>query len=36
MRAKDARILIGCDHPNYQHLAVLADAARAELAKDLA
>jgi Protein of unknown function (DUF3501) len=31
-----ARVLIGCDHPKYAHLAVIADESRAELAKDLA
>lgn len=35
-RAPGARVLVGCDHPRYQHLAVLSDEARAELAKDLA
>jgi hypothetical protein len=28
--------LIGCDHPNYGHLAVINEASRAELARDLA
>ena len=28
--------VIGCDHPNYGHLAVISEASRAELAKDLA
>jgi len=31
-----ARILLGCDHPRYAHLAVLGEETRAELAKDLA
>ena len=31
-----ARVLIGCDHPKYAHLAVISDQSRAELAKDLA
>jgi hypothetical protein len=35
-RAPGARILMGCDHPRYQHLAALSDEARAELASDLA
>ncbi len=35
-KAPKARVLIGCDHPNYQHLAVISDESRAELAKDLA
>ena len=30
-----ARILLGCDHPRYEHLAVLGEATKAELAKDL-
>ena len=30
-----ARVLIGCDHPRYAHMATLSDATRAELAKDL-
>jgi hypothetical protein len=28
-------VMIGCDHPNYGHLAVIAQASRAELDKDL-
>ena len=35
-RTPDARVLIGCDHPNYGHLAVVGEDSRAELAKDLA
>ena len=35
-RAPQARVLVGCDHPRYAHLAVLGDEARAELARDLA
>jgi hypothetical protein len=35
-RAPDARVLIGCDHPLYAHLAVLGPDTRAELARDLA
>ncbi len=35
-RAPDARILVGCDHPRYAHLAALSDETRAELARDLA
>jgi hypothetical protein len=35
-KAPNARVLIGCDHPKYAHLAVISDESRAELAKDLA
>ena len=35
-KAPATRVLIGCDHPKYAHLAVIADESRAELAKDLA
>jgi len=35
-RQPDTRVMIGFDHPNYGHLAVIGDASRAELAKDLA
>jgi hypothetical protein len=35
-RAPNARVLVGCDHPRYAHLAVLSEETRAELAKDLA
>jgi hypothetical protein len=28
-------VRIGSDHPNYGHLAVIGEAARAEMAKDL-
>src|SRR5690348_15218094 len=35
-RAPNVRVLIGCDHPRYSHMAVLSDATRAELARDLA
>ena len=31
-----ARVVAGCDHPNYGHLAVIGEASRAELAGDLA
>ena len=34
-RAPSSRVLVGCDHPLYAHLAALSDATRAELAKDL-
>jgi len=33
-RAPNARILLGCDHPNYGHLAVLQEASRRALAQD--
>lgn len=36
VRRPGARLLVGCDHPRYQHLAVLSDETRAELARDLA
>jgi Protein of unknown function (DUF3501) len=36
LRAPDARVLVGCDHPRYAHLAALSDETRAELARDLA
>ena len=36
LRTPGARVLAGCDHPRYQHLAVLSDESRAELTKDLA
>jgi hypothetical protein len=29
-------VMVGCDHPRYGHLAVLGEATRAELARDLA
>ena len=29
-------VMIGCDHPNYGHLATVSEATRAELVKDLA
>jgi hypothetical protein len=35
-RAPAARLLVGCDHPRYAHLAALSDESRGELAKDLA
>ncbi len=35
-RRAGARVLVGCDHPSYAHLAILSDETRAELAKDLA
>ncbi|HLZ83105.1 MAG TPA: DUF3501 family protein [Caulobacteraceae bacterium] len=31
----ERRVMIGCDHPRYGHIAVLSEEARAELAKDL-
>jgi hypothetical protein len=34
-KAGSAPIRIGCDHPNYGHLAVIGGDSRAELAKDL-
>jgi hypothetical protein len=34
--APKARVLIGCDHPKYAHLAVIGEESRAELARDLA
>jgi hypothetical protein len=33
-RAPDAQVVLGLDHRNYGHMAVLPDAVRAELAKD--
>ena len=33
-RAPDARIVVGCDHPNYAHMAVMPDPVRAALAED--
>jgi predicted acylesterase/phospholipase RssA len=33
-RAPSTSVMIGCDHPRYAHLAVLAPETRAELAKD--
>ena len=35
-KATGARVLIGCDHANHGHLAVVGEASRDELAKDLA
>jgi hypothetical protein len=35
-KAPGTRILIGCDHPKYAHMAVISDESRAELANDLA
>jgi hypothetical protein len=35
-RQPEARVMIGCDHPNYGHLAVVSEASRAELARDFA
>jgi hypothetical protein len=35
-RKPGARILLGCDHPRYAHMAQLSDETRAELALDLA
>ena len=34
-RDPKARVLLGCDHPRYAHLAVLGEETRAELAHDL-
>jgi len=34
-KSPGARVLMGCDHPRYAHMAVLSDDTRAELAKDL-
>jgi hypothetical protein len=36
LKAPGARVLLGCDHPKYAHLAVIGEESRAELAKDLA
>ena len=33
-RQPDSRILIGCDHPNYGHIAILNETTRAALAQD--
>jgi hypothetical protein len=35
-RAADARIVVGVDHPNYSHMAVLPEPVRAALAEDFA
>jgi Protein of unknown function (DUF3501) len=35
-RAPDARVILGFSHPNYSHMAVLAEATRAALAGDFA
>ena len=35
-KTPQAKVLIGCDHPKYAHMAVIGDESRAELAKDLA
>ena len=35
-RQREARVMIGGDHPNYGHLAVVSEASRAELARDFA
>jgi hypothetical protein len=35
-RDSGSAVMIGCDHPNYGHLAVVSEATRAELVKDLA
>ena len=35
-KAPKARVLLGCDHPKYAHMAMISDESRAELAKDLA
>ncbi len=35
-RTAGTRVMIGCDHPNYGHLAVIGEDSRAELTKDLA
>lgn len=36
LKTPGARILIGCDHPHYGHLAVIGEATREQLAGDLA
>ncbi len=33
-RQAESRILLGCDHPNYGHLAIVSDATRQALAQD--
>ncbi len=35
MREADTQVLVGFDHPNYGHLAVMPEAVRASLAEDL-
>ena len=35
-RAPQARVMVGCDHARYRHLAALSDESRAELGRDLA
>jgi len=35
-KSRETPVRVGCDHPNYGHLAVIGGASRAELAKDLA
>jgi len=36
LRDPKATVMVGCDHPQYAHMALLSPATRAELAKDLA
>jgi uncharacterized protein DUF3501 len=33
-KTPDMRVIAGCDHPNYSHMAVMSEAVRAELAGD--
>jgi hypothetical protein len=35
-RREGARVMVGCDHPKYHHLAALSEATRAGLERDLA
>jgi len=35
-KSGETPVRVGCDHPNYGHLAVIGEASRAEVAKDLA
>jgi hypothetical protein len=35
-REPNARVILGLSHPNYSHMAVLAEASRAALAEDFA
>jgi len=36
LRDPKSTVMVGCDHPQYAHMALLSPATRAELAKDLA
>lgn len=36
LKAGDAPVRLGCDHPNYGHMAIVSPESRAELARDLA